>query len=45
MKEAVCRGTLWGLRREARKPGSAFLFKGSKREDEPAVDAQAVTNP
>jgi NADH dehydrogenase len=45
MKEAVCRGTLWGLRREARKPGSAFLFKGSKREVEPAVDAQVVTNP
>jgi NADH:ubiquinone reductase (H+-translocating) len=32
VKEAVCKGTLWGLRREARKPGSAFLFKGDKRD-------------
>ncbi len=42
-KEAVCKGTLWGLRREARKPGSAPQFKGSSRvvESAPAV----VTNP
>ena len=45
IKEAVCKGTLWGLRREALKPGSAFLFKGSERVVEPAVDAQVVTNP
>jgi NADH:quinone reductase (non-electrogenic) len=44
MKEAICRGTLWGLRKEARKPGSAFLFAGTERVDEPAVDAQVVTN-
>ncbi len=45
IKEAVCKGTLWGLRREARKPGSVFVFKGSKRVGEPAVDALVVTNP
>ena len=43
-KEAICKGTLWGLRREARKPGSAFLFKGAKRIEVPAVRRQAVTN-
>ncbi len=44
VKEAVCKGTLWGLRREARKPGSALLFKGSKRMVE-SVAPQVVTNP
>ena len=48
VKEAVCKGTLWGLRQEAKKPGSAFVFKGDKRSV-PAVDAaaaaQVVTNP
>ena len=31
VKEAICKGTLWGLRREARKPGSTFVIKGGKR--------------
>ena len=31
IKEAVCKGTLWGIRREARKPGSIFWLKGGKR--------------
>jgi NADH dehydrogenase len=31
IKEAVCKGTLWGIRREARKPGSTLWFKGGKR--------------
>jgi NADH dehydrogenase len=48
VKEAVCKGTLWGLRQEAKKPGSAFVFKGDKRSV-PTVDAaaaaQVVTNP
>jgi NADH dehydrogenase len=36
IKEAVCRSTLWSLRREAAKPGSAFWFKGgSRRPDHP----------
>ena len=28
VKEAICKGTLWGLRREASKPGSTFVVKG-----------------
>ncbi len=44
-KEAICKGTLWGLRREARKPGSALLFKGSERAEVPAVEPQVVANP
>lgn len=43
VKEAICKGTLWGMRREARKPGSAFVFPGERRS---IADApQAVTNP
>ena len=30
LKEAVCRSTIAGLRREAHKPGSVFWFKGGK---------------
>jgi NADH dehydrogenase len=33
IKEAVCKGTIWGLAREARKPGSYFWFKGGKRAE------------
>ncbi len=42
VKEAICKGTLWGLRREANKPGSAFVFKGDKRPLQPAADAPQV---
>jgi NADH dehydrogenase len=46
VKEAVCKGTLWGLRQEARKPGSAPLFKGDKRSAQSTAAApQVVTNP
>ncbi len=31
VKETVCKGTLWALRREAAKPGSYFWFKGGRR--------------
>jgi NADH dehydrogenase len=31
VKEAVCKGTIWSLKREARKPGSYFWLKGGKR--------------
>jgi len=34
IKEGICRGTLWGMRREARKPGSAFWLKGAPRPTE-----------
>ncbi len=32
VKEAVCRSTVAALRREARKPGSAFWVKGGRRD-------------
>ncbi|WP_099041967.1 NAD(P)/FAD-dependent oxidoreductase [Mycobacterium neglectum] len=43
IKEAICKGTLWGMRREARKPGSTFWFKGGPRPTEvaPEVVTQA----
>ena len=44
LKEAVCKGTLWGLRREARKPGSSFFFKGSQRPSEPMFLPVVVTD-
>jgi NADH dehydrogenase len=37
IKEAVCRSTLWLLRREARKPGAAFWFKGGSRLEDRAT--------
>ena len=43
LKEAVCKGTLWGLRREARKPGSAFYFTGRERGELPAIAPTVVT--
>jgi NADH dehydrogenase len=39
LKEAVCKGTVWGIRHEARKPGSTFWFKGGKR---PSIAAPQV---
>lgn len=44
VKEAICKGTVWGLRREARKPGSTFIVKGG-RHLEQAAARQVVTNP
>jgi NADH dehydrogenase len=40
IKEAVCRATVWSIRREAAKPGSYFWLKGGKR---PAPEAVAVS--
>ncbi len=31
VKEAICKGTLWSIRREAAKPGSYLWIKGGKR--------------
>jgi NADH dehydrogenase len=31
IKEAICKGTLWAIRREAAKPGSYVWLKGGKR--------------
>ena len=44
IKEAVCKSTLWSLRREARKPGSAFWFKGGSRPEQRAFDPVAVVD-
>jgi NADH dehydrogenase len=41
IKEGICRGTLWGMRREARKPGAAFWLKGGPRPTEPAPEVVA----
>jgi NADH dehydrogenase len=38
VKEAICKGTLWGLRHEARKPGSTFVMKGGKRPSQPTLE-------
>jgi NADH:ubiquinone reductase (H+-translocating) len=39
IKEAVCKGTVWFIRREAAKPGSYYWLKGGKR---PAADQQVA---
>lgn len=41
IKEALCRGTVWALRREAAKPGSYFWLRGGKR---PAAAALETTS-
>jgi NADH dehydrogenase len=43
LKEAVCKGTLWAMRRSARKPDFGFWFKGGPRPEQPAVElAKAI---
>lgn len=32
IKEAICKGTVWAIRREAAKPGSYFWLKGGNRQ-------------
>jgi NADH dehydrogenase len=39
IKEFICKGTVWGISREARKPGSYFWFRGGNR---PAPEAVSV---
>jgi NADH:ubiquinone reductase (H+-translocating) len=43
IKEAVCKSTVWGIRREAAKPGWYRWLKGGKRPEQLAPDA--VTTP
>lgn len=43
LKEAICKGTVWGLRREGRKPGSSFWFKGGPRPEQPVFAAARET--
>jgi NADH dehydrogenase len=45
VKEAICKGTVWGLRREARKPGSTFVIKGGRRPEQPALAPKVATSP
>jgi NADH dehydrogenase len=43
VKEAVCKGTVWGIRREATKPGSNPWLKGGKRAERVAHEAVTVS--
>ena len=42
VKEAICKGTLWALRREAAKPGSYQWRKGAKRPAKLPSDLQVA---
>jgi NADH dehydrogenase len=42
IKEAVCKGTLWGIRREAAKPGSYVWLKGGTRPAESPADERVA---
>ena len=42
IKEAICKGTLWGIRREAAKPGSYFWLKGGNRPAQLQSDEQVA---
>jgi NADH:ubiquinone reductase (H+-translocating) len=43
IKEAVCKGTVWGIRREAAKPGWYRWLKGGKRAERLADDAVPIS--
>ena len=40
IKEAICRGTVWGIRREARTPGSTVWRRGGRRVEDPMTAAR-----
>ncbi len=42
LKEAICKGTVWGLRRGARKPGFGIWFKGGPRPEQPVLTTKVV---
>ncbi|OBB86208.1 pyridine nucleotide-disulfide oxidoreductase [Mycobacterium colombiense] len=42
LKETVCKGTVWSIRREAAKPGSYRWIKGGKRPAQSPVDEEVV---
>ena len=44
IKEAICKGTLWGIRREAAKPGSYYWLKGGKRPAQLPDDEQVAVS-
>ena len=39
IKEAVCRATVWFIRREARRPGAYLWLKGGARPEQPAASS------
>jgi NADH dehydrogenase len=43
IKEAVCKGTVWGIRREAANPGWYRWLKGGKRAERLAADAVPIS--
>jgi len=43
IKEAVCKGTVWGIRKEAAKPGWYRWLKGGKRAERLAAEAVPVS--
>jgi NADH:ubiquinone reductase (H+-translocating) len=43
IKEAICKGTVWGIRKEAAKPGWYRWLKGGKRAQRLAAAAVAVS--
>jgi NADH dehydrogenase len=43
IKEFICKGTLWGIRHEARKPGSSIWLKGGRRLSQPVFAPEMVT--
>jgi NADH:ubiquinone reductase (H+-translocating) len=43
IKEAVCKATVWGIRREAAKPGWYRWLKGGKRAERLAADAVTIS--
>ena len=43
IKEAVCKGTVWGIRREAAKPGWYRWLKGGKRAERLAAEAVPIS--
>ena len=44
LKEAICKGTIWGIRREAAKPGSYYWLKGGKRPAQLRDDEQVAVS-
>jgi NADH dehydrogenase len=42
VKEAICKGTLWSIRREAAKPGSYRWIKGGKRTAQSPADERVT---
>jgi NADH dehydrogenase len=42
IKEAICKGTVWAIRREAAKPGSYYWLKGGKRSAQLPAEQQVA---